>query len=383
MGFGAQPAGVWVDEHRHHHPMDIESVEALRAALAAGASPAHMRLKGLDLRGSADVFDNVSDFEGLVVLGGLLPPRLGRRMSRAGAIVFPSTPHAPVDPYRSRLYEPRELYAGLTERGYGATPDALAYAWSRDPELLHDPYVSVLRATHDAAMGDALDRVIDDRAVVGVMGGHDWQRGTADFSGAAQLGFRLAQAGLLVVTGGGPGAMEAANLGAFATCADGLSQALKLLARVPAYTPTIDGWARAAFAARASARPGPWDGPARSVGIPTWFYGHEPPNVFCDAIAKFFSNAVREDGLLSRCRNGIVVLPGRAGTTQEIFQAVTPLFYAVPGAPLPPLVLVGVEHWTQRVPAWQAVEALAKGRELAGAVHLVDDLESAAAIVAG
>ena len=75
--------------------------------------------------------------------------------------------------------------------------------------------------------------------------------------------------------------------------------------------------------------------PVRSIGIPTWFYGHEPPNVFCDGIAKFFSNALREDGLLARSTEGIVVLPGAAGTAQEVFQAVTPLYYAAEGAPLP------------------------------------------------
>jgi len=32
-----------------------------------------------------------------------------------------------------------------------------------------------------------------------------------------------------------------------------------------------------------------------SSPIPTWFYGHEPPDVFASAIAKYFSNALRED----------------------------------------------------------------------------------------
>lgn len=127
--------------------------------------------------------------------------------------------------------------------------------------------------------------------------------------------------------------------------------------------------------------PGSYDGPARSVGIPTWFYGHEPPNVFCDVIAKFFSNALREEGLIARARRGVVVLPGAAGTVQEIFQSVTPLYYAVPGEPLPPLVLVGREHWTQTVPVWPAVQALGAGRDMAEAIHLVEELDEAAAIV--
>ena len=51
--------------------------------------------------------------------------------------------------------------------------------------------------------------------VVGVMGGHNAQRGTPEFAQAALLGRLLAGSGRLVATGGGPGAMEAANLGAY------------------------------------------------------------------------------------------------------------------------------------------------------------------------
>jgi hypothetical protein len=37
-----------------------------------------------------------------------------------------------------------------------------------------------------------------------------------------------------------------------------------------------------------------------SSPIPTWFYGYEPPDVFASAMAKYFSNALREDVLLRR-----------------------------------------------------------------------------------
>ena len=57
-----------------------------------------------------------------------------------------------------------------------------------------------------------------------------------------------------------------------------------------------------------------------SLGIPTWFYGHEPPNVLATAIAKYVRNAVRESVLLEVCHAGIVFLPGMAGTVQVVFQ---------------------------------------------------------------
>ena len=75
------------------------------------------------------------------------------------------------------------------------------------------------------------------------------------------------------------------------------------------------------------------------------------------------------------------MLEGAAGTVQEIFQAVTPLFYAAADAPLAPLVLVGQEYWTDTVPVWSALRALAQGRDMATVVHLVDTSDEATAIV--
>ena len=67
-------------------------------------------------------------------------------------------------------------------------------------------------------------------------------------------------------------------------------------------------------------------------GIPTYLYGHEPPNVFCAAQAKFFSNAVREDVLVLTCNSGIVFCPGSAGTRTEIAQFAVPPVGAIASA---------------------------------------------------
>ena len=76
-----------------------------------------------------------------------------------------------------------------------------------------------------------------------------------------------------------------------------------------------------------------------------------------------------------------MVLEGAAGTVQEVFQAATRLYYAVDGAELPPMVLVGVRHWNERVPVWPALQALAEGRDMGGALHLVDDVEDVPALL--
>jgi predicted Rossmann-fold nucleotide-binding protein len=213
------------------------------------------------------------------------------------------------------------------------------------------------------------------------MGGHALERGTDAYAAAARLGRRLAAADLLVVTGGGPGAMEAANLGAFCENDAVLSDALERLAAVPSFRPSIADWAGIALDVHDQVLEAGRSRGVASIGIPTWFYGHEPPNVFCDGIGKYFSNAIREDGLLARCTAGLVVLEGAAGTAQEVFQAATRMYYAQEGESIPPLVLVGREHWQDRVPLWPALTALGRGRRMAGSLHLVDDIHEAAALV--
>lgn len=364
---------------------EIETLDALDAALDAGTPLRRMRLQDLDLTDRADRLLARTDLAGLVVLGGRLPDRLGEHLRRHGALVFPTDPHAPVDPYRATLYSPEELYAGLAASGYASTPDALAYAWSRDASLGHDVFVTLLRAVHDDSMSDALTDLLDDLPVVGVMGGHALRRDDEAYARAAALGHALARSGLVVATGGGPGAMEAANLGALADHPDDLAAAVERLRAVPSFRPDVDAWARLALEVREPLVAGRTARAVRSVGIPTWFYGHEPPNVFCDGIAKYFSNAIREDGLLARSRAGVVVLEGAAGTVQEVFQAATRLYYEsepTDGRPLPRLVLVGARHWSETVPVWPALTALAAGRPMAQHVHLVDDLADAVAVLA-
>jgi predicted Rossmann-fold nucleotide-binding protein len=310
-----------------------------------------------------------ADTSDAVFLGCAMEPDASVKVRADGALVFPPVPDLPFDPYRGLLYTAGELFAGLAD-GYAATPDAQAYAWFQETRSDGDVLSSMLRSIHDDAISDALDEHLAGARVVGVMGGHALARGGDGYRGAAELGRTLARAGLTVATGGGPGAMEAANLGAYlAPAADrALPEALELLAKAPSFTPSVTEWARAAFAVRER-----WPDGGDSVGIPTWFYGHEPPNAFAGHIAKYFANATREDGLLARSTAGVVFLPGAAGTVQELFDNATPNYYESRGEPTP-MVLVGRAHWTEHLPAWPLLQALARGRSMADRIALVDSV---------
>ncbi|NHN54320.1 Rossmann fold nucleotide-binding protein [Calidifontibacter sp. DB0510] len=361
-------------------PIEVETADQLRTVLASGRSLHGLRFQDLDLTVCESQLLARGDLRGLVVLGGQCSQRLEVHLRSHGAFVFAEDPSLPIDTYRAHLYTYRDLYAGLPDRGYPTTPDARAYAWFKDPSVAQDAYITLQRAIHDDGISDALREFADGRLIVGIMGGHAVARGTTEYADTARLARDLANRGLGIATGGGPGAMEAANLGALQRDSAQLDLALTELAKVPDFRPSIDAWAKVAWQLRD--RWGDAVDEAASLGIPTWFYGHEPPNLFAGMIAKFFSNALREDLLLQVCTGGIIVMPGAAGTVQEIFQAVTPRYYASPDVPLSPLVLVGRRQWTTDVPVWPALQALGQGSPLGPVVHLVDSPAEAIAVIA-
>ncbi|MGZ4473310.1 MAG: LOG family protein [Nocardioidaceae bacterium] len=359
---------------RRGRTVEIETLEEFDRHIARGATSMDgWRLQAVDLSARTEVLRGL-DPHGSLFLGCRLEDAAEDDLRKRGALLFPTVPEVPFDAYRGSLYTPEELYDGLA-RSYAATADARIYAWARQRD--GDLQRSLARTLHDLAIDDALEEFVARRRMVGVMGGHALERGSAGYADAARLGRSLARAGLTVATGGGPGAMEAANLGAYLSGEDddALDAALRVVAAVPAFRPSVGRWAAAAFEVHER-----WPAGADSLGIPTWFYGHEPPNPFATHIAKYFGNAIREDVLLHVCRAGIVFLPGQGGTVQEIFQDACENFYADASA-VAPMVLVGTGYWTDEVPAWPLLESLARGREMAGKVALVDDLADVAPLL--
>ena len=357
--------------HTRGRVVDVTTLADFDRRLAAGArSLAGWRVTGLDLRGRGPALASVGVAQTLFQ-GCTFVPADEESVRRRGAVVLPRVPGVPLDTYRSALYSPRDLY---DTPDYADSLDARAYAWSRG---MPDQDDALAEALHDHMIDEALTAWRGNRSIVGVMGGHELPRGSAGYADAARLGLALG-ARLTVATGGGPGAMEAANLGAFLSAQPlaALDAALASLAAVPSFTPDIGAWAEAAFDVIDAHSPG-----VDSLGIPTWHYGHEPPNPFATAIAKFVRNATREAILLEVCDAGIAFLPGAGGTVQEIFQDACENYYADESS-VAPMVLVGVEHWTTTVPAWPLLSTLARGRAMEPHVHLVDSVDEAVEVLA-
>jgi predicted Rossmann-fold nucleotide-binding protein len=359
--------------HTRGRVVEVDHLDDFVRRLEAGARDlAGWRCRDLDLRGLAGELATCH-VAGSMFLGCRLDPGVEPLLESRGAVVFPTLPDVPLDTYRATLYSAAELYG---EGAYRESLDARAYGWA-ESGLGHD---GLLAATlHDHAVDRALASWVAGRSLVGVMGGHAVRRGSPAYAEAARLG-RLLGRRHVVATGGGPGAMEAANLGArLCTSPDeALEEVLTTVAEVPHYDPDVGGWAGAGF--RALDVAGPEAATSETLGIPTWHYGHEPPNVFASAIAKYVRNAVREAVLLEVCDAGIVFLPGAAGTVQEVFQDACENYYADPSS-VASMVLVGRDHWTRELPVWPLLEALARDREMADRVHLVDDVDEAAALV--
>lgn len=307
------------------------------------------------------------DFTGVDVAGTLFvgcrlaAPEVEIDLIRRGAHLVPPFDARPYPTHPAHLYTPEDLAYGFAHGGFAGMYDTCVYEHflghgGAAPDLRE----AIAQRLHDAGIDNALGKALaawvhahGARGAVGIMGGHAEPRGSDAYRMAATLAWRLAGAGRLIVTGGGPGVMEAANLGSyFATRTAGeLSDAIDSLAPTPNFL-DHDPYTAAALAVR-EAYPAPPTAVGDVVGrlahgglaLPTWLYGHEPANLFAGQIGKYFSNAVREDSILRLSRGGIVFAPGWAGTVQEIFQAATKTFYRTDG-PSGAFVFLGVDHWS-------------------------------------
>ena len=196
------------------------------------------------------------------------------------------------------------------------------------------------------------DATTTDQRLLDSAGGAEWvhtdpwrvfgsARTPSDHPSYAQgerLGRLLVEAGYAVVTGGGPGAMEAANKGA---C----------------------------------------DAGGTSVGLGIELPFEAGLNEWVDVGINFRYFFVRKT-MFVKYSQGFVVLPGGVGTLDELFEAIT--LVQTKKVTRFPIVLVGVDYWSGLLD-WMRDTVLADGKISAAdldLIHLTDDVEEAVRHVA-
>jgi uncharacterized protein (TIGR00730 family) len=181
---------------------------------------------------------------------------------------------------------------------------------------------------------DSLSRVLP---AVTVYGSSRSKPGSWSYETALSLGAALARNGYSVITGGGPGVMEAANLGAF-------------------------------------------EAGGQSVGLNIDIPLEQPTNICTTLALKFHYFFVRKV-MLVKYASAFVLFPGGFGTLDELFEIST-LMHTQKLQPFP-IILMGAAYWTGLL-EWLRTDAVAHERLDAEALDLfrvVNSVDEAMAVI--
>lgn len=376
--------------------------------LSTATEMKNLVFQALDLRDDDErlalLIPSSTQEDACVFLGCEIGAKLAALLLSHHATVFPRLPGRPYDPYRADLYDWRELMKGFRAdlpESYRSTCDWKTYVSYIQVDENNKPYRPVrfvdagadeilARRLHDHFIEDLTDEFLaaftppNGRGIVAIMGGHDRSRSDAVFLQIARIARELTKQGFLIASGGGPGLMEASNLGAFfASLPDGeLEIAITEMAgQADRYDDPL--WLASAWKIRERFESHADLAVSRSLGVPTWFYGHEPPNVFATHIAKYFENSLREEGLLAIATHGIIFAEGNGGTVQEIFQDACQNYYRNYGF-ASPMILLDETYWNPSLdangdypgkakPAWPLLEKLSKDGRFQDLITLTSD----------
>ena len=178
---------------------------------------------------------------------------------------------------------------------------------------------------------DAVDRV--PRPAVTVFGSARIDRDDPEYEQARLCGRLLAEAGFAVVTGGGPGTMEAANRGAK-------------------------------------------EGGGYSVGFNIELPHEQAPNPYVD-LGLTFHHFYARKVMLVKAAEGFILFPGGFGTLDELFESLT--LIQTDKVREFPVSLVGLEYW-QGLLEWIAEHPLSEGMispEDVNLLNVTDDVAEA------
>lgn len=352
---------------------EIHDVQALRDHVARHGCLDCVVCQGMDLRGETALLLSLTA-EGSAFLGCDFEPVALMHIINTGGLVFPRLPDLPYRPYRTKLYTVAELMEGY-EKGVAdsfraRSLDATIYNHFTKYRKSDEP-LPVLEALsqrlHDLAIDDALFELLQHHPkIVAIMGGHRMRRNEPAYRDVALIARGLTQAGYFVATGGGPGAMEAGNLGAWMSAypIEELDTAIAMLAL------NLD-YHSIGYLDRGTEVTEKYPAGSESLAIPTWFYGHEPTNQFATHIAKYFANSIREDILLAVATSGVIFSPGSAGTIQEVFMDAAQNHYGSFKV-VSPMVFFGKRFWTEQNPVFPLLQHLAASKQYGDMLSISD-----------
>jgi predicted Rossmann-fold nucleotide-binding protein len=345
---------------------EIESIDAFLGIIRKNKNPSQMAFQDLDMKSCEPELNGVR-FSDCIFLGCQMSENLQISLLKDRNLIFPPL-NVPYNPYRAKLYTTEQLYKNydrLRPQSYLETPDFKIYDYfTRKGRYYPDTiYETLAQKLHDHSITDALMDLLEDveaASVVAIMGGHGLGRDTDDYLKVVIIAQSLVEKGYILLSGGGPGAMEATHLGAWMSGRkkEEVLDAVKILSEAPNYE--HPDWLSKAFEVREMY-------PKKTnrltdIGIPTWLYGHEQATPFAGLLAKYFENSVREEGLLALAFGGVIYTPGSAGTIQEIFQDATQNHYKSYDM-ASPMVFLNNDYWTKEKPVYPLLFKLAEGRD--------------------
>lgn len=235
---------------------------------------------------------------------------------------------------------------GRTDRPPDRSSAARSFPGAADTELARPSGIGPSGIDSDAwralrILGefvDGFDAMARVGRAVSIFGSARTPVGHPDYELARVVGERFARAGFAVITGGGPGIMEAANRGAR-------------------------------------------DGEGLSVGCTIELPAEQAPNPYLDLTIDFRSFFVRKT-MFIRYAEAFVVFPGGVGTLDELFEAATLVLTGK--IRRFPIILVGSARWKPMID-WLREDAVADGRltsDELGLLRVVDDPDEIVAAVA-
>ena len=284
----------------------------------------------------------------------------------------------PFDIFREQLYSAESLYKGYQPGkplSFRECYDQQVYQhYLRAGKSATEIKETLARTLHDHSMTNAMNDFLaqfDEKQVVGIMGGHGLLRNEEAYRQVVMVSKTLAENDCLMVSGGGPGAMEATHLGAWMAgrTEEETNDALAILQEAPSYKDIR--WLDTALQVMEKYPQEKYV----SLGVPTWLYGHEPATPFATHIAKYFDNSIREDSILTIAKGGIIYSPGSAGTMQEIFQEAVQNHYLSFGY-ASPMIFMNKQYWTEEMPVYRLMQHLVdKGKYKNLLMSLTDSLD--------